>query len=359
LLLGTPAGLAWLRSAMQRPRRSSVSAPAMAAANGPGPGAAANVPPTPTGFDFALFTGPNSAATAANINHFASYSRTRPGTSSGPPPISAGIGGFAKSTSNDDPFPAQPAPAPPSGPNVLRKNSLRGKQSFDNLVSHSSQQQSQSIFRGLRRRANSSSSLRDRDGVGAALGLGTTSRKPALTNRGIPPALPDFALSAAARTSRDTDVFSPPNSAPKSSMDISGGYIQTSNSRMLSRSGTTPVNGFPPGGGMMPPPSAGAMQNESNMVHQHIHEMANKRISTLEYLRKAYALSNPPFPPSTFPQLLPLSRTAESLTCPATLAAMKAVSTGSTLSSSINPIWHACLTSTAGGSPGAQQTTYS
>lgn len=265
-------------------RRSSASAPLQA----PGP-AAANVPPTPTGlgFNFSFFNSSNAAA-AANTNNPASSSRARPGTSSGAPPISAGIGGFASTTTtNGDPFQAQPALAPP-GPNLLRKNSLRGKQSFDNLVSHSSQQQSQSIFRGLRRRANSSSSLRDRDGVGAALGVVATAQKPVVTDRGNPPALPDFALAAAARTSRDTDVFSSPNSAAKSSMDISGGYIQTSNSRMLSRSGTTPVNGFPSGGGMMPPPSAGGMQNESNMVHQHIHEMANKRMSTLEYLRKAY-----------------------------------------------------------------------
>lgn len=303
VLVGTPAGSAArpallssaqlsTASAMQRTRRrSSASAPTTASAPGPGPGAA-NVPPTPTGFNFSFFNSPNAAtsAAAANTNNTASSSRPRPGTSSGAPPISAGIGGFANTTTtNGDPFQAQPSLAAP-GPNLLRKNSLRGKQSFDNLVSHSSQQQSQSIFRGLRRRANSSSSLRDRDGVGAALGVVVASgqKQPVVTNRGNPPALPDFALSAAARASRDTDVFASPNSVPKSSMDISGGYIQTSNSRMLSRSGTTPVNGFPSGGGMMPPPSAGGMQNESNMVHQHIHEMANKRISTLEYLRKAY-----------------------------------------------------------------------
>lgn len=279
---------------MQRTRRrSSAYAPTTAPAPGPGPGAA-NVPPTPTGFNFSFFNSPNAAssAAAATTNNAASSSRPRPGTSSGAPPISAGIGGFTSTsttTNGGDPFQAQPSLAAP-GPNLLRKNSLRGKQSFDNLVSHSSQQQSQSIFRGLRRRANSSSSLRDRDGVGAALGVVVASgqKQPVVANRGNPPALPDFALSAAARTSRDTDVFASPNSAPKSSMDISGGYIQTSNSRMLSRSGTTPVNGFPSAGGMMPPPSAGGMQNESNMVHQHIHEMANKRISTLEYLRKAY-----------------------------------------------------------------------
>ncbi|POS70948.1 hypothetical protein DHEL01_v210661 [Diaporthe helianthi] len=275
---------------MQRTRRrSSVSAPA-------GPAAAANVPPTPTGHDFSFFTSPTAATTAANANNSTSYSRTRSDTSSGAPPTSAGIGGLANSTSSADRFAAQPALAPPPGPNVLRKNSLRGKQSFDNLVSHPSQQYSQSIFRGLRRRANSSSSLRDRDGAGAVLGVGASGQKPVVTNfvtnfvtnSAIPPALPALVLSAAARTSRDNDVFVSPNPAPKSSMDISGGYIQTSNSRMLSRSGTTPVNGFPAGGGMMPPPSAGGMQNESNMVHQHIHEMANKRISTLEYLRKAH-----------------------------------------------------------------------
>ncbi|KAJ0119283.1 hypothetical protein J7T55_013520 [Diaporthe amygdali] len=272
---------------MQRARRrSSASAPA------PGPGAVnanATVPPTPTGFNFSFFTGPNYAPNPASSNNIAPSSRARPGTSSGAPPISAGIGGFANTTANNgDQFQGQAASAP-SGPNLLRKNSLRGKQSFDNLVSYSSQQQSQSIFRGLRRRANSSSSLRDRDGVGAALGVVATGQKPVLTNRGNPPALPDFALSAAAKLSRETDVFTSPSSAAKTSMDISGGYIQTSNSRMLSRSGTTPVNGFPSGGGMMPPPqSAGGMQNESNMVHQHIHEMANKRISTLEYLRKAH-----------------------------------------------------------------------
>lgn len=270
-------------------RRSSASAPTTAPA--PGPGA---VPPTPTGFNFSFFNSPNAASAAAtNNNNTSSSSRVRPGTSSGAPPISAGIGGFANSTTNGDQFQAQASLAPP-GPNLLRKNSLRGKQSFDNLVSHSSQQQSQSILRGLRRRANSSSSLRDRDGVGAALGVVATGQKPVVTNRGNPPALPDFALSAAAKTSRETDVFASPGSAAKTSMDISGGYIQTSNSRMLSRSGTTPVNGFPSVGGMMPPPSAGGMQNESNMVHQHIHEMANKRISTLEYLRKAYVLDHPP-----------------------------------------------------------------
>lgn len=62
-----------------------------------------------------------------------------------------------------------------------------------------------------------------------------------------------------------------------------------SGGRSLNRAGTLPVNGYATGnGGMMPPPSAAGLQGESSMVHQHITEMANKRISTLEYLRKAY-----------------------------------------------------------------------
>lgn len=45
--------------------------------------------------------------------------------------------------------------------------------------------------------------------------------------------------------------------------------------------------------------------NGSNphLVYQHIHELASKRISTLDYLRKAYA--PPLFPPCLLPSLAP------------------------------------------------------
>ena len=95
-----------------------------------------------------------------------------------------------------------------------------------------------------------------------------------ITDNAVPPALPDFALAAAAKLSRETEVFQSPAS-------------NESFSKMLSRTAPTPVNGYsasslgPSGGG------GGGSQTESSMVHQHIQEMANKRISTLDYLRKA------------------------------------------------------------------------
>lgn len=223
--------------------------------------------------------------------------------------------------------------APTPTPNVLRKNShtLDRKPSLGSLTSQQQRQQEQqqrdqhARFLGLRRRANSSSALRDRYGGGAALGLGsadhlsssssTTSNHTVFTNYDSPPALPDFALASAAKLSRNSDGLptssssssvpvrsnshskSQSSSKKKShSMDSSGAYMQ-SGGRALNRAGTLPANGYATtGGGMMPPPSATGLQGESSMVHQHITEMANKRISTLEYLRKAYVTTNsPPF----------------------------------------------------------------
>lgn len=83
---------------------------------------------------------------------------------------------------------------------------------------------------------------------------------------------------------------------------------------MLNRSGTTPASGFPSAGaGMMPPPTTAGMQGEASMVYQHIQEMANKRISTLEYLRKACVLTRvlsltPTTPTSASYQALLLTR---------------------------------------------------
>jgi hypothetical protein len=62
-------------------------------------------------------------------------------------------------------------------------------------------------------------------------------------------------------------------------------------SKMLSRGAVTPVSGYPVGmsvsSSMLGGGSGGTQQNEMGVVHQHIQETANKRISTLEYLRKA------------------------------------------------------------------------
>lgn len=95
----------------------------------------------------------------------------------------------------------------------------------------------------------------------------------------LPPALPDLAtLTAARRDNNDLAVQSP------TSVD--------SFSRMLSRNNTLPPEGHAVP--KVPPsvPSSISLPLESSVIHQHIQEMANKRISTLDYLRKAYVLES-------------------------------------------------------------------
>ncbi|KAI1087802.1 hypothetical protein F5B19DRAFT_474145 [Rostrohypoxylon terebratum] len=92
------------------------------------------------------------------------------------------------------------------------------------------------------------------------------------TDATAPPAIPpDFALAAAAKFSRESEAVPSPASAD-------------SFSRMLSRTATTPINGQYPNMATSPP----LLQTEIPSLHQHIHEVSNKRISTLDYLRKAH-----------------------------------------------------------------------
>ena len=56
--------------------------------------------------------------------------------------------------------------------------------------------------------------------------------------------------------------------------------------RMLSRGAVTPISGYPVMTGTGPMVGLG-QQSELSVTHQHIQETANKRISTLDYLRKA------------------------------------------------------------------------
>jgi hypothetical protein len=90
------------------------------------------------------------------------------------------------------------------------------------------------------------------------------------------PPLPDFALqlAAAAKLSRETEVLQSPASAD-------------SFSKMLSRTAPAPVNGYSQLAPPVPLTTVQSQPSESSMVHQHIQEIANKRISTLDYLRKA------------------------------------------------------------------------
>jgi len=93
----------------------------------------------------------------------------------------------------------------------------------------------------------------------------------------IPP-LPDFALAAAAKLSRETEVLQSPASVD-------------SFSKMLSRTAPTPVNGYSAQPGQLAPPAVvapGQQPSELTVIHQNIQDTANKRISTLDYLRKAY-----------------------------------------------------------------------
>ncbi|KAI2606221.1 uncharacterized protein GGS25DRAFT_378575 [Hypoxylon fragiforme] len=94
------------------------------------------------------------------------------------------------------------------------------------------------------------------------------------TDAATPPAIPaDFALAAAAKLSREAEVVPSPASTD-------------SFSKMMSRGAPTPTPGFHTIPATSPP--IPQTQNEIPSLHQHIHEVANKRISTLDYLRKAH-----------------------------------------------------------------------
>ncbi|KAI1042145.1 hypothetical protein LB505_011642 [Fusarium chuoi] len=103
-----------------------------------------------------------------------------------------------------------------------------------------------------------------------------------VTDATAPPALPDYALSAAAKVAPRPDGVE--SSAP---VEV----------QMLTRSATgstTLHGGIVPNTpiGIMPNGAVGTsgmwQQNEAGIMHHHVTELANKRIATLEYLRKAY-----------------------------------------------------------------------
>ncbi|KAH7025886.1 uncharacterized protein B0I36DRAFT_150333 [Microdochium trichocladiopsis] len=172
----------------------------------------------------------------------ASASKTRPGTSSG----------------GTDPLTA------PDNKERERKHSFVRKPSFN---SHD---------RGRRRSSNG--------GLGS---VGETIK----TDPSIPPAIPDFLANSRA-TKNDLD-FPPPPPTPTTLIDSftfsrssSRATPSASTANMTSyypfTAASPPVNGVP--AQMQLPPIEGS----SSMVHTHIFEMSNKRISTLEYLRKSH-----------------------------------------------------------------------
>ncbi|KAG5662558.1 hypothetical protein KAF25_004976 [Fusarium avenaceum] len=107
-----------------------------------------------------------------------------------------------------------------------------------------------------------------------------------VTDAAAPPALPDYALAAAAKVTGRPDGE---NTASHS--------ISSADPQMLSRSATgstTLHGGIVPNTpiGIMPNGAVGTsgmwQQNEASIMHHHVTELANKRIATLEYLRKAH-----------------------------------------------------------------------
>ncbi|KAK8099076.1 uncharacterized protein PG998_012317 [Apiospora kogelbergensis] len=170
---------------------------------------------------------------------------------------------------------ATTAPPAKERPKLLSKERDR-KPSFTGLVRRAS-------FSGRRRGSVS-------NGNAAAPGGGGGGHHNPLDD-GAPPALPEHALANAAKYSKEysqTTTTAAHQSSP-ASVD--------SFSRMLSRTAPT-SNGF--GAAVASPPlpteRAGSIstqgglgpQNESSIIYQHIQEIANKRISTLDYLRKAH-----------------------------------------------------------------------
>ncbi|KAK0727068.1 hypothetical protein B0T26DRAFT_636847 [Lasiosphaeria miniovina] len=201
----------------------------------------------------------------ASKSHNKSPSKSRPGTSSGDQQQATGLGSGTGDTSS------------PRQPNVLHKDRDRGRRpSFGRKASFSSSSPSKA-----RRRADSSASTAPINtntngggpgsGSAAALGLGLFDAD------SIPP-VPEFTLAAAAKLSRETDAIASPASAD-------------SFPRMLNRTAPTPVNGFPASSsGQLAPPAvvAPGQPTELTAAHHQIQETANKRISTLDYLRKAH-----------------------------------------------------------------------
>jgi hypothetical protein len=183
---------------------------------------------------------------------------------------------FSSSLSNNTYTTAQKAAAPPfetregreGTRNKLHKDRERSRDRRPSFGRKSS------FGSPSKRRASSSAGNAGDGGRSAAASL-------VVTDSTAPPALPDFAvqLAAAAKLSRETEALQSPASGD-------------SFSKMLSRTAPTPVNGY----SQLAPPAAvvggqmvGGLSQpaELSMVHQHIQDTANKRISTLDYLRKA------------------------------------------------------------------------
>ncbi|KAI0528324.1 hypothetical protein F5B22DRAFT_31336 [Xylaria bambusicola] len=102
-----------------------------------------------------------------------------------------------------------------------------------------------------------------------------------ITDATAPPALPDYALAAAAKVARDPDAVLSPTSVDSFSKMISRTMSAPSGGIQQTMSGASGAN-------LSPQSSIPMIPTESPSLYSHIQDLANKRISTLDYLRKAH-----------------------------------------------------------------------
>lgn len=192
----------------------------------------------------------NAASTTATTSKSTSTSRSRPGTSSGDTPFGSGGGSPTRPTTR-------------GGEEGRERN----------------------VLTKVRKASFSSPSKHRRHASSGGVSLGGVSG-PFVTDNSVPPALPDFAIAAAAKVSNNgynNDIA--PSRSP-----VTGDFGGIGMSRMPSRGNLGPSGGEGPGSVS----SSQAMQvpnqtsdSAATAVHAHISETASKRISTLDYLRKA------------------------------------------------------------------------
>ncbi|KAH8121097.1 hypothetical protein FP744_10001888 [Trichoderma asperellum] len=150
----------------------------------------------------------------------------------------------------------------PTSLSVVRTSSKERKASFSSL---------KASLPGSRRRANAS-------------GTATPSTNN-VTDASAPPALPDYALAAAAKiVAKDKDKEKDKREAAEGSSAAELANMIPRGSAMTAMTPATPIEGRP---GMTSTMWALA-QGETQVLHHQIAETAQKRMSTLDYLRKAH-----------------------------------------------------------------------
>ncbi|KAI1133336.1 hypothetical protein F5Y10DRAFT_228771 [Nemania abortiva] len=107
-----------------------------------------------------------------------------------------------------------------------------------------------------------------------------------VTDATAPPALPDYALAAAAKISKDADAVVSPSSVDSFSKMISRTMSAPANGLYQTMSGVSGATAV--GAATSPKSSVPTLPTESPSLYSHILDVANKRISTLDYLRRSH-----------------------------------------------------------------------